>query len=110
MSEVCHLLRLVDVQLVSGSIAATGAFAALVADATFGEAFAIHLQTVDFRTFATGMRLLPRGKVQLRDGSHDLLFFCIGSFLVNEKQVEEISGVCECDAVFLDLVIGNEFE
>lgn len=110
MSEVCHLLCLVDVQLVSRSIAATDAFAALVADSTFREAFAIHLQTVDFGTFTTGMCLLPRGKVQLRDGSHDLLFFCVWSFLVDEKQVEEIPGVCECDAVFLELVIGNEFE
>ena len=58
VAKVCHLLGLVDVQFVSGSVAATRAFATLVAHPSLGETFAIHLETGSLFARASSTLLL----------------------------------------------------
>lgn len=88
VSEVGHLLRLVDLELAVGLVAAADAQTFLVAEPSLGETFTVHLEAVDLGTLAAGMGLLPWGKVESADGAEDVVVLWELGFI--DEQVEQI--------------------
>lgn len=88
VSEVGHLLRLVDLELAVGLVAATHAQTLLVAEPSLGEALTVHLETVDLGALAAGMGQLPRREIEGGDGSQDVVV--LGKLGFVDQQVEQV--------------------
>ena len=107
MAEVGHLLGFVDLEMAFWPVAATGALTSLVTEPALGEALAVHLETVDFGTFATRMVLAARREVEFIDGSAH--FLRRAAVVLVDEHVEEVAmhaGTC----ILLDFVVGDEMQ
>jgi hypothetical protein len=109
MPKVCQLLSLVDLQPALLLVAAVVALASLVAEPPLGEALAVHFETVYFGALATGMGVLARREVHVRNGAQDVLV--IGKLVgLLDELVEEILMGAESVGPLLELLFGDEFE
>lgn len=70
MSEIGHLLRLVDLELAVRLVAAADALTPLIAEPSLREALAVHLQAVDLGALAAWVVLVAGGEIQLRNSAH----------------------------------------
>lgn len=107
MTEVGHLLGLVDLEVAFRFVAAAGALASLVAEPALGEALAVHLETVDFGALAARVVLATRREVEFVDGSTHVLRRA--AVVLLDEHVEEVAmhaGAC----VLLDFVVGDEVQ
>lgn len=65
VSEVRHLLSLVNLVLALRFVATARTFASLITNFSLGKALAIHLQAVDFGAFAARLALKPWREIEL---------------------------------------------
>lgn len=88
VSEVGHLLRLVDLELAAGLVAATHTQTLLVAEPSLRKTLTVHLQTVDLSALAAGVGLLAGREVEGCDGAEDV--GVLGELGFVDEQVEQI--------------------